>query len=62
MHPRFSGFARVRGKLGHPMTPTLTCASTMRARQTAYCSPRKKPLVPSMGSIVHIPVGINCKR
>lgn len=23
---------------------------------TAYCSPRRKPFVPSMGSMVHIPV------
>ena len=27
----------------------------MRETQTAYCSPRRNPFVPSMGSMVHIP-------
>jgi hypothetical protein len=50
--------APAMGRFGHPITPTWTTLSTMSARQTAYCSPRKKPLVPSIGSSVHMP-GIN---
>ena len=42
------------GRLGQLKTPTLTSPSTMRARQTAYWPPRRKPLVPSMGSRAHI--------
>ncbi|EGO22972.1 hypothetical protein SERLADRAFT_350212, partial [Serpula lacrymans var. lacrymans S7.9] len=43
------------GKFGHPITPSCTCASTIKARHTAYCSPRRNPFVPSIGSRVHIP-------
>ncbi|EZF20516.1 hypothetical protein H112_05195 [Trichophyton rubrum D6] len=46
------------GKLGHPIAPTLRSPSTIRPRQTAYCSPRRKPFVPSMGSRAHVlPLG-----
>ena len=56
MHPRApDGSAAETGRFGQPMTPSWTRASTRRARQTAYCSPRRKPFVPSMGSRVHIP-------
>lgn len=40
------------GKFGHPITPNSTCPPTISARQIAYCSPRRNPLVPSMGSNV----------
>lgn len=43
------------GRLGHPNTPNWTTESTISARQIAYCSPRKKPLVPSIGSMTHMP-------
>ena len=39
-----------RGRFGQPRTPTLTSPSSIRARQTAYCPPRKNPFVPSIGS------------
>lgn len=42
------------GRFGQPSTPTLTTPETMRARQTAYWPPRRKPLVPSMGSRAQI--------
>jgi len=54
-HPRAPfGFEGSTGKFGHPITPSSTRASTRSARQTAYCSPRKNPFVPSIGSRVHI--------
>ena len=53
-----SGFEASRGRLGQPIIPTCTFASTRRARHTAYCSPLRKPFVPSIGSRVHIPEGI----
>lgn len=43
------------GRFGQPITPTCTTLSTINAKQTAYYSPRKNPLVPSIGSSVHIP-------
>lgn len=56
MHPRGpDGSDADTGRLGQPMTPSSTRALMMSARQTAYCSPRKNPLVPSIGSSVHIP-------
>lgn len=42
------------GRLGQPRMPTLTSPSTIKARQTAYCPPRRKPLVPSIGSKAQI--------
>lgn len=45
-----SGLVMSTGRLGHPMTPTTTSPSTKSPRQTAYCPPRRNPLVPSMGS------------
>lgn len=45
-------------KFGQARTPSWTIPSTIKARQTAYCSLRRKPRVPSIGSIVHDrPVG-----
>ena len=38
------------GRLGQARTPRVTVPFSMSARQTAYCSPRRKPFVPSMGS------------
>lgn len=51
-----SGCEGSTGRLGQPRAPTLTVPSTMRARQTAYWSPRRKPFVPSIGSSAHIPI------
>jgi hypothetical protein len=45
----------IEGRLGQPITPSSTRASTNSARQTAYCPPRKNPFVPSIGSSVHMP-------
>ena len=42
------------GRFGQPSTPTLTLPDVMSARQTAYWPPRRKPLVPSMGSRAQI--------
>ncbi len=42
------------GRFGQPRTPTLTAPSEIKARQTAYWPPRRKPRVPSMGSKAHI--------
>mmetsp|Transcript_3554 Transcript_3554/g.11565 ORF Transcript_3554/g.11565 Transcript_3554/m.11565 type:complete len:280 (+) Transcript_3554:408-1247(+) len=55
MRPRsdVSGCARSCGRLGQPRTPRIGSPSSSSARQTAYCSPRRKPLVPSMGSRHH---------
>lgn len=55
-HPRSpTGSCSDAGRFGQPITLTLTSLSSMSARQTVYCSPRRKPLVPSIGSRVHIP-------
>ena len=48
------GAALSMGRLGQPSTPTLTSPSEIKARQTAYWPPRRKPIVPSMGSRAHI--------
>ena len=47
------------GRLGHPKMPNWTTESTINARQIAYCPPRRKPLVPSIGSMTHMPVQLN---
>jgi hypothetical protein len=50
-----SGLAGSTGRLGHPIAPTTTSPSTIKARQTAYWPPRRNPLVPSMGSRAQMP-------
>ena len=39
-------------RLGHASAATATRPSTISASATAYCSPRRNPLVPSIGSSV----------
>ena len=54
-HPRSpspSGLLVMRGGLGAPSHP----AHPMSARQMAYCSPMRKPLVPSIGLSIQTPV------
>lgn len=50
------------GRLGHPVTPTTTSPSTRRPRQTAYCPPRRNPLVPSIGSSAQWPAHKHQRR
>lgn len=47
------GAAGSVGRFGHPSTPTFTPPSSISARQTAYWPPRRKPFVPSTGSMAH---------
>jgi hypothetical protein len=46
------GWNGIEGRLGQPITPSSTCVSINSTRHTAYCPPRKNPLVPSIGSSV----------
>lgn len=56
--PVWESVTDVVPKFGQARTPSWTIPSTIKARQTAYCSLRRKPRVPSIGSIVHDrPVG-----
>ena len=52
---RPSGSLLFTDRFGQPMRPRTGCPSTINAKHTAYCPPRKNPFVPSIGSSVHRP-------